>query len=68
MCYTPVDGHEFEGCNKSAIIADLMMEAVERAQRRERSREAMARIIQRRGSASAVTEQQVRDARRKGRP
>ncbi|MDZ7670224.1 MAG: hypothetical protein U5Q16_12660 [Gammaproteobacteria bacterium] len=58
----------FEGCNKSAIIADLMMEAVERAQRRERGREAMARIIQRRTSAPTVTEQQVSDARSKGRP
>lgn len=58
----------FEGQNKSAIIASLMMEAVERSERRRRSRKAFQRIIERRAMGGAVTQKQVRQARRSGRP
>jgi len=43
----------FEGQNKSAIIADLMLEAVERARSRERSLAAYKRILKRRPKAPA---------------
>lgn len=58
----------FAGQNKSAIIADLMLEAVERARSRERSLLAFKRILKRRPKAPAVTESQVRAAREAGRP
>jgi hypothetical protein len=41
----------FEGQNKSAIIAELMREAVEREQQRRRREQAYARILARRESA-----------------
>lgn len=58
----------FSGQNKSAIIAELMREAVERARRKERSRAAISRILSRRKRAPAVTEASFRKAREKGRP
>ncbi len=58
----------FDGQNKSAIIADLMREAVERAQRRERSMAAYKRIIRRRQQAPGVAPDQLRAAREAGRP
>ncbi len=58
----------FEGQNKSAVIADLMREAVERAQSQQRSKDAFQRILARRHSAPAVTETQFRAAREEGRP
>jgi len=58
----------FEGQNKSAIIADLMREAVERAQRRQQHRSAVDRILASRANAPRVTEAQFRAAREKGRP
>ena len=58
----------FSGQNKSAIIAELMREAVERARRKERSRAAISRILSRRKRAPAVTETTFRKAREKGRP
>jgi metal-responsive CopG/Arc/MetJ family transcriptional regulator len=57
----------FEGQNKSAVIAELMREAVERAQSQQRSKEAYQRILARRQSAPRVTEQQFRAAREEGR-
>lgn len=57
----------FEGQNKSAIIADLMLEAVERARSRERSLAAYKRILKRRPNAPAVTQAQLRAAREDGR-
>ncbi len=38
----------FKGVNKSAVIADLMREAVERAQSQQRIKDAYERILQRR--------------------
>ena len=58
----------FEGQNKSAVIADLMREAVERAQKQQRSREAYQRILERRQHAPCISEDQFRAAREEGRP
>ena len=58
----------FQGQNKSAIIATLMGEAVERAQRRQRAQEAAARILERRRSAPVITAAEFRSARENGRP
>lgn len=58
----------FSGQNKSAIIAELMVEAVERAKRKERSHAAIGRILARRETAPTVTSASVRKARELGRP
>ena len=58
----------FEGQNKSAVIADLMREAVERAQRRQQHVSAIDRILARRVNAPRITEAQFRAAREEGRP
>jgi hypothetical protein len=58
----------FEGQNKSAVIADLMREAVERAQSQQRSQDAYQRILARRQNAPRITEEQFRAAREVGRP
>ena len=58
----------FEGQNKSAIIAELMREAVERAERRKRHRQAIARIVKRHKRAPTVTAEDIRAAREAGRP
>lgn len=57
----------FDGQNKSAIIADLMREAIERAERRRRHVDAIDRILERRRRAPAITEKQFRAARHGGR-
>lgn len=58
----------FSGQNKSAIIAELMREAVERARRKERSRAAISRIAARRERAPSVTDAAFHKAREQGRP
>lgn len=58
----------FEGQNKSAVIAELMREAVERAQRRQRHCSAVDRILANRVNAPRVTEAEFRAAREAGRP
>ncbi|WAR43350.1 hypothetical protein [Methylomonas rapida] len=58
----------YQGQNKSAVIADLMREAVERAERKQRSHQAIARIVERRKHAPALTNEQIRAAREDGRP
>ena len=58
----------FQGQNKSAIIADLMREAVERAQRRQRQSEAIDRILERRQHAPSITVEEIGAARAEGRP
>lgn len=57
----------FEGQNKSAAIADLMREAVERAERRQRSRAAIVRIVDRRSKAPLCSDTALRTAREQGR-
>ena len=58
----------FQGQNKSAIIAELMQEAVERAELKQRRHEAITRILERRPRAPILTEDEVRLARETGRP
>ena len=58
----------FEGQNKSAVIAELMREAIERAERRRRSRTAIDRILARRAKAPVRSARALRAARDKGRP
>ena len=58
----------FSGQNKSAIIAELMRQAVEQAQRKQRSHEAIHRILERRRKAPMLTEEEIRSAREEGRP
>jgi rRNA-processing protein FCF1 len=57
----------FKNHNKSAIIADLMSEAVERAQHRQRHRAAIDRILERRKHAPSMTDEEFRAAREEGR-
>jgi hypothetical protein len=59
---------EFEGQNKSAIIADLMREAVERARRKQRSHLAVQRILERRPQAPDRPDEALQAVRRDGRP
>lgn len=58
----------FMGQNKSAIIARLMQEAVEREQRKKQGQEAYRSILERRKKAHVITEEQLRTAREHGRP
>ncbi len=58
----------FEGQNKSAVITDLMREAVERVQAKRRSQAACLSILNRRKHAPVVTPEQVCAAREAGRP
>lgn len=58
----------FQGQNKSAIIADMMLEAVERAHSKQRGIEAYQRILERRKHAPAITAEEFRVAREAGRP
>lgn len=58
----------FKGQNKSAIIAELMLEAVERARAKQRGIEAYRRIAERRRHAPVATEAEFRAAREEGRP
>jgi hypothetical protein len=54
--------------NKSAVIANLMREAVERQERVAARRDALRRIAARRQARRPVDEQTVRKARETGRP
>lgn len=58
----------FVGQNKSAVISELMREAVKRAHLKLRSQTAHLNILERRKSAPSVTDAQIRQAREKGRP
>lgn len=57
----------FAGQNKSAIIAELMRDAVERAQRRQRSRAAIDRLLRQHKSAPVRTAAELRASRTRGR-
>lgn len=52
----------YQGQNKSAVIAELMMEAVERAASKKRHREACANILAMREQMPPVTAEQVKAA------
>ena len=58
----------FEGRNKSAVIAELMREAVERVRRRKQSRAAIREILERRRGRRSVSDEETRSARHEGRP
>ena len=58
----------FQGQNKSAIIAGLMREAVEHAERKQRHHQAIARILKRRKHAPTIIVKKFRAAREAGRP
>ena len=58
----------FRNRNKSAIIADLMREAVERERDNRESRRAAQRILRRRRTAPVVSDDVLRRLRVDGRP
>lgn len=58
----------YQGQNKSAVIADLMREAIERAHRKQRSHEAISRIIERRNHAPVISDNDLNASRQLGRP
>ena len=58
----------FAGQNKSAVIADLMREAVQRAHARQQQVSAIDRILARRAAAPHITEAQFQSARESDRP
>ena len=58
----------FEGQNKSAVIADLMRDAVARKQRRKLHCSAVNRILAHKSDAPRFSEAQFRAAREAGRP
>lgn len=58
----------FRKRNKSAIIAELMKEAVEQERRVRRSHKAVLRITARRRSAPITMAKALRDTRQHGRP
>ena len=53
----------YQGQNKSAVIAELMLEAVERADSKQRHQQAIANILARRAITKPVTEEEIRAAR-----
>jgi hypothetical protein len=57
----------FGGRNKSAVIARLMMEAVEEERRKERRREAIASLAARRSERPFVTTAELASARAEAR-
>jgi hypothetical protein len=58
----------FAGANKSAILAQLMRQAVEERRRQERRRRAIERLLRLRRTMRPVAEVAIRVARVKGRP
>ncbi len=58
----------FEGQNKSAVIADLMRDAVAREQRRKLHCSSVERILANRVNAPRCSEAEFRTAREGGRP
>jgi hypothetical protein len=58
----------FAGENKSAVLAGLMREAVERKHRLERRRDLVASLVALRKKTRPVTNAAIRRARRFGRP
>jgi hypothetical protein len=53
----------FSGHNKSAVIAELMSEAVERAKRKRRRAKAIEALLAVREESPTVTDGEVREAR-----
>lgn len=57
----------FANRNKSAIIADLMVQAVENEKRRKKRSRAIEKILKLRAISPAITEEEFRAAREEGR-
>lgn len=49
----------FADANKSAIVAKLMEEAIEQAERKRRSHAAVRRVLKRRQTAPAVSSEEI---------
>ena len=58
----------FAGANKSAVVAQLMRQAVEERRRQERRRRAIERLLRLRRRMKPVAQVAIRAARVKGRP
>ena len=58
----------FKNRNKSAVIADLMREAVQRERESHESRLAIRRILGRRRAAPVVSDDEITRSRSEGRP
>jgi hypothetical protein len=58
----------FAGANKSAVVAQLMRQAVEERRRQNRRRRAIERLLRLRRTIRPVAEVAIRAARVKGRP
>ncbi len=58
----------FAGTNKSRVIADLMVRAVEEARAKRRRRTAYERLLALRAEGRSVTDDEVQAARHEGRP
>jgi hypothetical protein len=58
----------FAGTNKSALVAQLMRQAVEDRRRQERRRRAIERLLRLRRTTRPLAEAAIRAARVKGRP
>ncbi len=58
----------FKGENKSAILTRLMRNAVEERKRQKRRMTAINAILRLRSTSSAITDDEIRKARKIGRP
>jgi hypothetical protein len=58
----------FAGTNKSAVVAQLMRQAVEERRRQKRRQRAIERLLRLRRTIRPVAEVAIRAARVKGRP
>lgn len=58
----------FDGQNKSAVLTELMRQAVEERRRHQRRAKAVEKLLRLRKRTRRVAETAVRSARREGRP
>ena len=58
----------FAGRNKSAILTDLMREAIVDVERRRRRTEAVREILEERDGSAPVSARRLDESRRSGRP
>lgn len=59
---------EFGRQNKSAVLTELMRQAVEERRRRQRRAKAVEKLLALRKQTRPVTDRDIRSARRRGRP
>lgn len=57
----------FANTNKSAVVTQLLEEAIERAERKRQSDAAVLRILAGLSNRTPVTEEEIRQAREEGR-